>query len=103
MLLLVTVITNASFMVVVPPILISTAQIMVQTRHGTMTRSSLFTPSTCTSGWLAGQESELFAKSTWQQEGQVGSITSRARMLTMEMKLMVGCSEFCFVSFNVFF
>ena len=26
---------------------------------------------------------------TWQQEGQVGSITSGASMLTMEMKLMV--------------
>ena len=52
MVILVTVIANSSFMVLAPPILISTAQSMVQSEHGTLTISSMFTPRTCTAAWL---------------------------------------------------
>ena len=78
--ILLTVTVNTAFMVVVPPLLLSTAQIMTQTGHGSRLMTMQFTSST--SYWMALQYRQELTKPTWQEEElpQVWSTAGRTRM-----------------------
>ena len=79
--ILLTVPVSTAFMVVVPPLLLSTAQFMTQTGHGSpLIMPMQFTSST--SYWMALQYRQELTKPTWQEEElpQVCSTAGRTRM-----------------------